>query len=78
MQRARTGRRSANDRSAISQVSMGQREGELVIVRSPLLSEKPADIKQMAHDYVEARWGTRLDTATSDIVRWFGECLAEA
>jgi hypothetical protein len=49
-----------------------------VIMRSPLLSENPADIEQMAHDYVEARWGTRLDSATSDIVRWFGECLAEA
>jgi len=49
-----------------------------MIMRSPLLSENPADIKQLAHDYVEARWGTRLDAATSEIVRWFGECLAEA
>jgi len=49
-----------------------------MIMRSPLLSENPADIKQMAHDYVEARWATRLDGATNDIVRWFGECLAEA
>jgi hypothetical protein len=77
IQWARTGARSANDRSAISQVTMGQREGP-VIMRSPLLSENPADIQQMAHDYVEAKWGTRLDTATGDIVRWFGECLAEA
>jgi hypothetical protein len=49
-----------------------------VFMRSPLLSENPADIKQMAMDYVEARWGTRIDTATSDLVRWFGEALAEA
>jgi hypothetical protein len=49
-----------------------------VFMRSPLLSEDPADIKQMAYDYVEARWSTRIDTATSEIVRWFGECLAEA
>jgi hypothetical protein len=47
-------------------------------MRSPLLSDNPADIRQMAHDYVEARWRKRLDIATSDIVKWFGECLAEA
>lgn len=32
----------------------------------------------MAHDYVEARWRTRVDTAANDMVRWFRECLAEA
>jgi hypothetical protein len=45
-----------------------------VIMRSPLLSENPADIEQMAYDYVEARWGLRLDTKAGNIVR----CLAEA
>jgi hypothetical protein len=49
-----------------------------MIMRSPLLSENPADIKQMAHDYVEARWGIRVDGAASYIGRWLGECLAEA
>jgi hypothetical protein len=47
-------------------------------MRSPLLSKNPADIEQMAYDYVEARWGMRLDSATSTIARWLGECLAEA
>lgn len=42
-----------------------------MVMRSPLLSEDPADIKQMAYDYVEARWGMRVDRAIS-------ECLAEA
>lgn len=60
------------------QIGMRQREGMQMFIRSPLLSENPADIKQMAQDYVEARWGTRIDIATNDIVRWFGECLAEA
>jgi len=45
-----------------------------VIMRSPLLSANPADIEQMAYDYVEARWGLRLDTKAGHIVR----CLAEA
>jgi len=49
-----------------------------VIMRSPLLSENPADIEQMAYDYVEARWGVRLDSETSDVVRWIGESLAMA
>jgi hypothetical protein len=49
-----------------------------VIMRSPLLSENPADIEQMAHDYVEARWGLRLDSEMSDVVRWIAESLAVA
>jgi hypothetical protein len=64
------------DRSAIPRIGMRRREG--MIMLSPLLSENPADIRQMAHDYVEARWGMRLDTATSPIVRSIAECLAEA
>ena len=68
--------RSANDRSAISPIGMTRREG--MIMRSPLLSENPADIRQMADDYVEARWGLRFDTATSPIVRCLAESLAEA
>ena len=49
-----------------------------MIMRSPLLSENPADIEQMAYDYVEARWGLRLDSEASDVVRWIGVSLAEA
>ena len=45
---------------------------------SPLLSGNPADIQQMAHDYIEAKWGMRLDTARSPILRSLAECLAEA
>ena len=52
--------------------------GTHVIMRSPLLSENPADIRQMAYDYVEARWGMRVDSVTSYAVRRLGECLAEA
>jgi hypothetical protein len=52
--------------------------GTHLLMRSPLLSENPADIKQMAYDYVEARWGMRVDSATSYVGRWLGKCLAEA
>ena len=48
------------------------------IMRSPLLSKNPADIEQMAYDYVEARWGIRVDSATSYVRRRLGKCLAEA
>ena len=48
------------------------------VMRSPLLSENPADIRQMAYDYVEARWGMRVDRATSYAGKLLGECLAEA
>jgi hypothetical protein len=49
-----------------------------MIMLSPLLSGNPADIRQMAHDYVEAKWGMRLGTGTSPIVRCLVESLAEA
>jgi hypothetical protein len=52
--------------------------GTHVVMRSPLLSENPADIKQIAYDYVEARWGMRVDCATNYVGKWLGECLAEA
>lgn len=45
---------------------------------SPLLSGNPADIRQLAQDYVEAKWGMRLGTATSPIVKCLVESLAEA
>jgi hypothetical protein len=57
---------------------MRQAMGTHVVMLSPLLSENPADIKQMAFDYVEARWGIRVDGTTSYLGRSFGECLAEA
>jgi hypothetical protein len=52
--------------------------GPHLLMRSPLLSENPTDIKQMAYDYVEAKWSIRVDSATSYVERWLGECLAEA
>jgi len=52
--------------------------GTHVVMHSPLLSENPADIRQMAYDYVEARWNMRVDRATSYAGRWLAECLAEA
>jgi hypothetical protein len=43
--------------------------GTHAVMLSPLLSENPADIKQRAFDYVEARWGLRGDS-TSSLNAW--------
>jgi hypothetical protein len=64
-------------RARFSHIGTRQSDGDPPM-RSPLLSENPADIQQMAFDYVEARWGMRVDSATSCVGRWLGKCLAEA